>query len=135
MNLTDTKKLKNEYDNKFRSEYQLLNEQQKLAVDTIEGPVLVVAGPGTGKTQIIAARIANILASGVDAKPHNILCLTYTDAGAIAMRKRLLDFIGPVAHKVNIHTFHAFCNDVISIVLSLKVSVLKFKILSTLLSK
>ncbi len=113
MNLTDTKKLKNEYDNKFRSEYQLLNEQQKLAVDTIEGPVLVVAGPGTGKTQIIAARIANILASGVDAKPHNILCLTYTDAGAIAMRKRLLDFIGPVAHKVNIHTFHAFCNDVI----------------------
>ena len=113
MNPTESKKIKSEYDNKFRQEYQLLNEQQKLAVDTIEGPVLVVAGPGTGKTQIIAARIANILSIGVDAKPHNILCLTYTDAGAIAMRKRLLDFIGPVAHKVNIHTFHAFCNDVI----------------------
>ncbi|MEN9523684.1 MAG: DNA-dependent ATPase and helicase, partial [Bacteroidota bacterium] len=113
MNSSEIKKIKNEYDSKFHSAYQLLNEQQKLAVDTIEGPVLVVAGPGTGKTQIIAARIANILSIGVDAKPHNILCLTYTDAGAIAMRKRLLEFIGPIAHKVNIYTFHAFCNDVI----------------------
>ncbi|MFM2048110.1 MAG: hypothetical protein RI955_658 [Bacteroidota bacterium] len=113
MNSSDIKKIKAEYDNRFQQSYQQLNTEQKLAVDTIEGPVLVVAGPGTGKTQIIAARIANILASGVDAKPHNILCLTYTDAGAIAMRKRLLEFIGPVAHKVNIHTFHAFCNDVI----------------------
>ncbi|MEY2830598.1 MAG: DNA-dependent ATPase and helicase, partial [Bacteroidota bacterium] len=113
MNLSETKKIKNEYETKFQRSYLQLNTAQKLAVDTIEGPVLVVAGPGTGKTQIIAARIANILSIGVDAKPHNILCLTYTDAGAIAMRKRLLEFIGPVAHKVNIYTFHAFCNDVI----------------------
>ena len=101
------------YEAQFKSAYQRLNIQQKEAVDTIEGPVLVIAGPGTGKTQIIAARIAHILSAGVDAKPHNILCLTYTDAGAVAMRKRLLDFIGPVAHKVNIYTYHAFCNDVI----------------------
>jgi DNA helicase-2/ATP-dependent DNA helicase PcrA len=45
--------------------------------------------------------------------PGNILCLTYTDAGTIAMRRRLLSFIGPDAYKVNIHTFHSFCNDII----------------------
>ncbi len=46
---------------KFREEYQKLNEEQKKAVDTIEGPVMVIAGPGTGKTQILAARIGKIL--------------------------------------------------------------------------
>jgi superfamily I DNA/RNA helicase len=112
--MSSSKDIKSIYDAKFREEYKRLNPQQKLAVDTIEGPVLVIAGPGTGKTQIIAARIANILAAGVDAKPHNIICLTYTDAGAIAMRLRLLEFIGPLAHKVNIYTYHAFCNDVAS---------------------
>src|SRR6185295_1809357 len=54
----------------------------------------------------------NIL-SITDAQPQNILCLTYTDAGTIAMRKRLLQFIGPTAYRVNIYTFHAFCNEVI----------------------
>src|SRR6185437_8531116 len=48
-----------------------------------------------------------------DTDPGNILCLTYTDAGAVAMRRRLLSFIGPDAYKVNIYTFHAFCNDII----------------------
>jgi ATP-dependent DNA helicase UvrD/PcrA len=103
---------------KFREEYKRLNEQQKLAVDTIEGPVMVIAGPGTGKTQILAARIGKILLE-TDALPENILCLTYTDAGAVAMRKRLLGFIGPDAYKVNIYTFHAFCNDIIQENLSL----------------
>ena len=97
---------------KFNNEYEKLNEKQKLAVDTIEGPVMVIAGPGTGKTQILAARIGKILLE-TDVFPENILCLTYTDAGAIAMRRRLLQFIGPDAYKVNIYTFHAFCNDVI----------------------
>src|SRR3984885_5966965 len=96
----------------FREEYQKLNEQQRLAVDTTEGPVMVIAGPGTGKTQILAARIGKILLES-DVFPANILCLTYTDAGAIAMRRRLLSFIGPDAYKVNIHTFHSFCNEVI----------------------
>ncbi len=97
---------------KFNTEYNRLNEQQKRAVDTIEGPVMVIAGPGTGKTQILSARIGKILLD-TDTQPQNILCLTYTDAGVIAMRKRILDFIGADAYKVNIYTFHAFCNDVI----------------------
>src|SRR3954463_14778437 len=103
---------------RFLEEYQKLNEQQKLAVNTIEGPVMVIAGPGTGKTQILGARIGKILLE-TDTRPENILCLTYTDAGVIAMRKRLLSFIGPDAYKVNIYTFHAFCNDVIQDNLSL----------------
>src|SRR5215213_3880099 len=96
----------------FKETYSKLNQAQQKAVDAIEGPVMVIAGPGTGKTQILAARIGKILLD-TDASPANILCLTYTDAGVIAMRKRLLEFIGPDAYRVNIHTFHAFCNDVI----------------------
>ena len=103
---------------KFNEAYQKLNPQQQVAVDTIEGPVMVIAGPGTGKTQILAARIGKILLD-TDALPENILCLTYTDAGTIAMRKRLQQFIGADAYKVNIYTFHAFCNDVIQDNLSL----------------
>src|SRR6185437_14003411 len=67
---------------------------------------------------ILASRIARILLEGV-ADATNILCLTYTDAGVVAMRKRLLSFIGPDAYKVNLYTFHAFCNDVIQENLSL----------------
>ncbi len=103
---------------KYQDEYQKLNVKQRQAVDTIEGPVMVIAGPGTGKTQILAARIGKILLE-TDALPQNILCLTYTDAGAIAMRKRLLQFIGPDSYKVNIYTFHSFCNEVIQQNLSL----------------
>lgn len=98
--------------NKFAEEYKKLNDEQRKAVDTIEGPVMVIAGPGTGKTQILAARIGKILLD-TDALPENILCLTYTDAGTIAMRKRLQYFIGADAYKVNVYTYHAFCNDVI----------------------
>ncbi len=97
---------------KFLQEFEKLNEQQQKAVETIEGPVMVIAGPGTGKTQILASRIGKILLD-TDAAPENILCLTYTDAGVVAMRKRLLQFIGPDAYKVNLFTFHAFCNEVI----------------------
>ena len=103
---------------KFEAEYQKLNEKQRIAVNTIDGPVMVIAGPGTGKTQILAARIGKILLD-TDALPQNILCLTYTDAGTIAMRKRLQQFIGADAYKVNIYTFHAFCNEVIQDNLSL----------------
>jgi len=103
---------KERLEKRFAEEYEKLNEQQRLAVDTIEGPVMVIAGPGTGKTQILASRAGKILLE-TDALPQNILCLTYTDAGVVAMRKRLLHFIGADAYKVNIYTFHAFCNDVI----------------------
>jgi DNA helicase-2/ATP-dependent DNA helicase PcrA len=103
---------------KFSEEYDRLNERQQKAVDAIEGPVMVIAGPGTGKTQILATRIGKILLE-TDAYPQNILCLTYTDAGVVAMRKRLQQFIGPDAYKINIYTFHAFCNEVIQDNLSL----------------
>lgn len=96
----------------FQKAYEELNSKQRIAVDTIEGPVMVIAGPGTGKTQILANRIGKILLE-TDAQPQNILCLTYTDAGVVAMRRRLLDFIGAAAYKVNLHTFHSFCNMVI----------------------
>ncbi len=109
---------KQQQQEQFDNIYNELNEQQKRAVDTIEGPVMVIAGPGTGKTQILGARIGRILLD-TDTKPENILCLTYTDAGAVAMRRRLLSFIGPDAYKVNIYTFHAFCNDIIQENLSL----------------
>ena len=99
-------------ENTFEKEYALLNAAQREAVDTTEGPVMVIAGPGTGKTQILAIRIGKILLA-TDTKPENILCMTYTDSGAIAMRKRLIKMIGPDAYKVNIHTYHSFCNQVI----------------------
>ncbi len=89
-----------------------LNDAQRKAVETIEGPVLVVAGPGTGKTHILAARIGKILTE-TDAQPHNILCLTFTESGVRSMRNRLIKFIGPEAHRVHIHTFHSFSNRVI----------------------
>jgi len=97
---------------KFNEEYIKLNDQQKKAVDKIFGPVMVIAGPGTGKTQILSVRIGKILLD-TDYLPSNILCLTYTDAGVLAMRKRLLNLIGPDAYSVHIHSFHSFCNMVI----------------------
>ncbi len=96
----------------FQKEYLRLNKQQKLAVDAIDGPVMVIAGAGTGKTQTIALRIANILLKS-DTPPHSILCLTFTDNASFNMRQRLLSLIGPTAYSVQIHTFHSFCNMVI----------------------
>ena len=112
---TDTdvqKRIKSKFDHLFHHVYNELNPEQKAAVDQVEGPVMVVAGPGTGKTQILAVRIGKIL-KDTDANPHNILCLTYTDAATLAMRKRLVEIIGPTAHQIHIYTFHAFCNQVI----------------------
>src|SRR4030095_5356943 len=103
---------KEKLESSFLQEYKRLNEKQRLAVDTIEGPVMVIAGPGTGKTKILTSRIGKILLE-TDAVPKNILCLTYTDAGVVAMRTKLREMIGPDAYKVNIYTFHAFCNEVI----------------------
>jgi DNA helicase-2/ATP-dependent DNA helicase PcrA len=97
----------------FESRYKQLNEAQKQAVDTIDGPVMIVAGPGTGKTELLSVRIANILKK-TDTLPQNILCLTFTDSGAQAMRQRLVDIIGKDAYKVAIHTFHSFGSDVIN---------------------
>lgn len=97
----------------FSNAYRSLNSRQKQAVDTIEGPVMVVAGPGTGKTQLLSVRVANIL-QRTDTLPSNILCLTFTESAATAMRKRLLGLMGQDAYKVAIHTFHSFGTEVIS---------------------
>ncbi|HOF50443.1 MAG TPA: ATP-dependent DNA helicase [Candidatus Colwellbacteria bacterium] len=96
----------------FELAYKRLNLAQKQAVDAIEGPVMVIAGPGTGKTQILTLRIANILRR-TDTEPENILALTFTEAGVASMRKRLIEFIGSPAYGVSISTFHGFCNDII----------------------
>jgi DNA helicase II / ATP-dependent DNA helicase PcrA len=101
-----------QYNQYFLKELSKLNENQRTAVTTIEGPVLVIAGPGTGKTHILASRIGRILME-TDTQAHNLLCLTFTDAGVTAMRNRLLQLIGPEAHRVHIFTFHSFCNNII----------------------
>lgn len=91
----------------FKEEYKKLNQDQKEAVDSIEGPVMVVAGPGTGKTQILALRIGRILLE-TDTKSDSILCLTFTNSAVSAMRERLRKYIGFEASKVKVSTFHSF---------------------------
>lgn len=96
----------------FNKQYKNLNAQQKQAVDAIEGAVMVVAGPGTGKTKTLTLRIANILLK-TQVNPENILALTFTEAAAFEMRKRLLTIIGHDAYRVDITTFHSFANNFI----------------------
>ena len=98
--------------NLFEQQYKVLNSVQKQAVDAIEGPVVVIAGPGTGKTTILTLRIANILRK-TDTAPENILALTFTESGAYVMRRKLSELIGTPAYKVNIHTFHGFAEKII----------------------
>ena len=86
----------------FENRYHKLNKSQKEAVDTIEGPVQVNAGPGTGKTELLSMRAANIL-QRTDILPSNILCLTFTDSGATAMRDRLFNVIGKDALSRRLH--------------------------------
>jgi len=96
----------------FERRYAKLNPEQKKAVDHIEGPLLVVAGPGTGKTEILGLRTVNILRkTGVP--PGGILCLTFTNAAAYNMRKRLSELIGQDAYRLSIHTFHSFGVEII----------------------
>jgi DNA helicase-2/ATP-dependent DNA helicase PcrA len=97
----------------FSKRYAKLNQAQKRAVDTIDGPVMVIAGPGTGKTELLSMRTANILQK-TDTLPENILCLTFTDSGASAMRQRLTEIIGKDAYRVAVHTFHSFGVEVIN---------------------
>ena len=74
---------------------------------------MVIAGPGTGKTELLSMRAANILQE-TDVLPENILCLTFTEAGSIAMQKRLIDIIGRAAYNVSIFTFHAFGTEIMN---------------------
>ncbi|MBC7406110.1 MAG: ATP-dependent helicase [Candidatus Parcubacteria bacterium] len=104
---------KYDLEQQFLKEYNRLNPNQKLAVDTVEGPVIVNAGPGSGKTQILALRIANILRK-TDTNSRNILCLTFTDSAAANMKERLYKMIGAEYTKLNIFTFHSFATDIIA---------------------
>jgi DNA helicase II / ATP-dependent DNA helicase PcrA len=90
------------------------NAQQLQAIKHIDGVMRVLAGPGTGKTEVLGQRIANLLQSEAQIAPEEILCITYTEAGRIAMRDRLTKIMGSdTAQKVNIHTYHSFCNEII----------------------
>ena len=96
----------------YQEAFRALNAAQKQAVITTEGPVLVIAGPGTGKTQLLTTRIAHIL-QATDTLPQNILCLTFTESGAQTMRERLTGMIGQAAYDITISTYHAFGSDLI----------------------
>jgi len=98
--------------NVFEEEYRKLNLSQREAVEAIDGPVMVVAGPGTGKTQILALRIGNILKK-TDVGADSILCLTFTNSAVRAMRDRLHKYIGGAASRVEVMTFHKFCAEII----------------------
>lgn len=97
----------------FDARYKALNPGQRQAVDAIDGPVMVIAGPGTGKTELLGMRVANILRQ-TDTLANTILCLTFTDSGAAAMRERLAEIIGTESYKVSIHTFHSFGSEIIN---------------------
>lgn len=99
-------------DSKFKEFYQKLNKKQKEAVDSIEGPVMVIAGPGTGKTTVLTLRVAQILRK-TDTPASGILAITYTDSGVKSMRQKLRETIGGQADDVEIHTFHSFAVSVI----------------------
>ena len=97
----------------FEERLKKLNEAQRAAVEATDGPVIVVAGPGSGKTELLSLRIANIIYKGL-AKPDEILCLTFTESATKNMLDRLTKVIGATAYKVPIFTFHAFCTEIIS---------------------
>ena len=90
-----------------------LNSKQKEAVEYLSGPLLVLAGPGTGKTQLLSEKVAYIL-KNTDTNASNILCLTFTESGASNMRERLKSTIGSDAIKVNIGTYHSFGQEILA---------------------
>ena len=87
------------------------NQMQQKAIDILKGPVMLLAGPGTGKTFTVINRIEKMLSEGIE--PSSILCLTFSDAAATEMRQRLIKNMGIVASSVNVYTYHSFCNDII----------------------
>src|SRR5436305_11896097 len=86
--------------------FAALNEAQRRAVEALDGPVLVLAGAGTGKTRVLTTRLAHILATG-RANPGEVLAVTFTNKAAREMRERLEAMIGRAAEGVWLGTFHA----------------------------
>lgn len=84
-----------------------LNPQQAEAVINTEGPMLIMAGAGSGKTKVLTCRVANLLQKGV--RPYRILAITFTNKAAAEMRERVNNMSGPAAKDVWLFTFHAFC--------------------------
>lgn len=87
------------------------NERQQQCIDNIDGKIMVLAGPGTGKTFTVTKRIASMIERGIN--PSSILCLTFSDAAASEMKGRLVSEIGILSSSVNIYTYHSFCNELI----------------------
>ena len=87
------------------------NAEQQKGIHRTEGPVMLLAGPGTGKTYTLIRRVEKILEKGVD--PSNILCLTFSDAATSEMKTRLTNKLGIKGAGVNVYTYHAFCMDII----------------------
>ena len=85
-----------------------LNQQQQQAIGTTEGPLLVLAGAGTGKTKVLTSRIVNILNCGL-ANPYEILAVTFTNKAANEMKHRISADISDLANGLWIGTFHAIC--------------------------
>ncbi len=89
------------------------NIKQQEAIDNINGQIMLLAGPGTGKTFTIIHRIEKMLSEGIE--PSSILCLTFSDAAANEMKQRLIKKMGVLASSVDIYTYHSFCNDIIKL--------------------
>ena len=84
-----------------------LNEQQKIAVETTDGPILILAGAGSGKTRVLTSKIAYLISNcGID--PKSILAITFTNKAAKEMKDRVINILGPTAYDIQISTFHSF---------------------------